>query len=665
MKNSYLDISFNEKNGSISSLVFAEDNSQMNWCSKGAGWGLIRSYNRRNDWDEVNRCAVPAAEGMKLQGFVQSESTAASVYSNGMLEVRVDRFFSENGRLCERYTVKNLREFDVFVGQDNFGVYVPLCDNYTYAEECLKYRCNTHIWCGGSTAYINALRMGESDINLGLVLTEGKLDSYSVEGSNSNVRGKFILNSSFFTLMKGEERVILEWEIFTHKGNEDFYKVISEYENTLKVTADYFTVHEDDMIEFSACGASVCRKTTISCNGESVAAEICGNRLTVKYKPTHPGEYRFEIKTGENVTYTEFCVVPGLSDLIKRRVDFIVENQQYRRENDPLDGAFLIYDTAEKHPVYDSAFGDHNACKERIGMALLITKYLQKNNDPKVRAALDRYVDFLFREFYDNDSGTVYGYDGKHNDRVRLYDAPWSTLLFAELYCLTGDPLYTERIAKTLTWYYTQGGEKFYPNGLSFGKIMTVLRESKNPDAEKIFDLIKVHAENIISNGIFYPRHEVNYEQTIVTPAVTHIAEMGALTGEKRYTEEAEKHIKNLERFNGHSPSFHLDEIPIRYWDDFWFGKAAVMGDTFPHYWSCLTARSYFAYYKISGDKKYLTAGRKCLRNCLCLFNEKGEGSCAYVYPYDLDGKRGQFYDEWANDQDFALYFTLELIDFL
>ena len=42
-------------------------------------------------------------------------------------------------------------------------------------------------------------------------------------------------------------------------------------------------------------------------------------------------------------------------------------------------------------------------------------------------------------------------------------------------------------------------------------------------------------------------------------------------------------------------------------------------------------------------------------------FGENGEGSCAYVYPFRLNETRGEFYDEWANDQDFALYFALEL----
>jgi hypothetical protein len=116
-----------------------------------------------------------------------------------------------------------------------------------------------------------------------------------------------------------------------------------------------------------------------------------------------------------------------------------------------------------------------------------------------------------------------------------------------------------------------------------------------------------------------------------------------------------------LERFNGLQPSFHLHQIPIRYWDDYWFGKKHLFGDVFPHYWSCLTARSFRDYAQASGKKTYQALAEQCMRNCLCLFGENGEGSCAYVYPFRLNETRGEFYDEWANDQDFALYFALEL----
>ena len=66
------------------------------------------------------------------------------------------------------------------------------------------------------------------------------------------------------------------------------------------------------------------------------------------------------------------------------------------------------------------------------------------------------------------------------------------------------------------------------------------------------------------------------------------------------------------------------------------------------------------AYYRCVGEEKYKETAEIIYRSNLCLFNEKGEGSCAYVYPYRVNGEKGAFYDGWANDQDFGLYFYMD-----
>ena len=43
---------------------------------------------------------------------------------------------------------------------------------------------------------------------------------------------------------------------------------------------------------------------------------------------------------------------------------------------------------------------------------------------------------------------------------------------------------------------------------------------------------------------------------------------------------------------------------------------------------------------------------------CACFF-EDGKASCAYVYPYRVNGVRAGFYDPFANDQDWALVYYL------
>jgi DNA repair exonuclease SbcCD nuclease subunit len=69
-----------------------------------------------------------------------------------------------------------------------------------------------------------------------------------------------------------------------------------------------------------------------------------------------------------------------------------------------------------------------------------------------------------------------------------------------------------------------------------------------------------------------------------------------------------------------------------------------------------------FLYLRGNHDNDNFLSKLEQIPENLCLFNDKGEGSCAYVYPFKVNDIKGEFYDEWANDQDFALYFYLEIL---
>lgn len=84
-----------------------------------------------------------------------------------------------------------------------------------------------------------------------------------------------------------------------------------------------------------------------------------------------------------------------------------------------------------------------------------------------------------------------------------------------------------------------------------------------------------------------------------------------------------------------------------------------MFGDTFPHYWSALTGNIFDMYGKITKDENYLKKAENSKRGVLPLFFPDGSASCAYIYPYSVNGIRGEFYDPYANDQDWGLYFYI------
>ena len=110
------------------------------------------------------------------------------------------------------------------------------------------------------------------------------------------------------------------------------------------------------------------------------------------------------------------------------------------------------------------------------------------------------------------------------------------------------------------------------------------------------------HIDNIIKIGTSYPEHEVRYEQTIVTPAVTLIAQMYQITHDKALIEECRKQLMILEKFNGRQPTHYMNDLAVRHWDGYWFGKRMLYGDTFPHSASIHSSDAFLHYYMITGD---------------------------------------------------------------
>ena len=176
-----------------------------------------------------------------------------------------------------------------------------------------------------------------------------------------------------------------------------------------------------------------------------------------------------------------------------------------------------------------------------------------------------------------------------------------------------------------------------------------------------LLDYIKV-GEFYINNGCNYPKHEVNYEQTIVAPSIMMLLQLYLETKDQKDLDAAKEQMPLLEAFSGRQPHYRLNDIPIRHWDDYWFGKREMWGDTFPHYWSVLTALAYHYYAQCSGDELYQKRAENIVRGNFCLFSEDGRATCAFVFPDKVNGIKAHFNDEYANDQDwtFAYYFMIK-----
>ena len=629
LKNSRFQIEEDSEN-SIISIINNYDEHQMNWVEEGKHWGKL---------------TLP--DGM--EGTVQ-------------------RFFSKEGNLVERYTFVNKRETDYFGLKGEIGITVPLPDNYKSAEICMKKRCHAHIWCGMNQSYIAAVRMGGTGSNLGLMLTDGSIYGYSIQRNEeaiSNDRGSIILHPQIEHLMPGEAAQI-DWELFWFQDMREFQKIVESYGNSLSIHLNKAVLFPGEEMEMQiVCGSNYTDSSMVEIikNGLQVPyeKEIREGKLFISIRQIsmEPEEQNWQIKVDQNTTSARIFILPDIDELVKKRCGFIARKQQYHNAKSSLDGAFLIYDN-EEQKVYYSENYDHNGGRERVGMGVLLAAYLQKQKNPEVEKSLEKFKEYVYRELYDEMTGIVYNDVGRNNQWHRLYNYPWMAVFFMECYKLYGESYDMQNMYKVLRTYYEQGGKKFYAIGIPMTESIEILgREGLVRQAEKLQTLYQEHADYIAETGLRYPAHEVNYEQSIVAPAVHILLQVYKLTKKEKYLKAAEEQLKVLELFNGNQPDYHLYETAIRHWDGYWFGKRKNFGDTFPHYWSALSGIDFKQYAAASGNEEYEKRAENSLRGVLSLIKEDGSASCAYVYPDSVNSKTTGYYDPWANDQDWGLYFYM------
>lgn len=639
------------RSGGITHLSHPKDAFGMEWIRQAAPWGTgwARIDGATQAWTHPAKISRLAHHGME------------ATYEMPGLRVRVERHLESGARLKESYTFENTGTTALALADDALGIRLPLVDSYPGAEVCLPQRCHVHLWMGGSTSYVNAMRMGGAAPHLGLVLNKGSLSGYSIHNriTHSNDRGQFVVHPSAMTLAPGEKAVV-SWTLFWHQGWDDFYQQIAQSENVVRLEAERYTVTQGEPLRLSARANHPLDRAQWSLNGQAIDAGKTegAQELKIELQTPQIGEQVIGFEWEGKRTWLRALVTPPPLDLIKNRVRFIVEHQQKHEPGSHLDGAYLIYDNETNQLVYESGFADHNAARERLGMGVLAALYLPQCDDPYLREAITRslqaYAAFVAREVQ-SESGTVFN-DARRSGPTRMYNYPWAVHFHLAMYDAFGRPEHLRRALDACRAYYTRGGERFYCIGMPVTQMLSALeRAGWSNERKEMLAAFKKHATTLLRIGSAYPKHEVNYEQSIVGPAAQLMLEVYLATGEQRFLQGAKEQLELLELFGGHQPDYHLNDIPIRHWDDYWFGKRKVYADTFPHYWSTITASVFALYAQATGDSHYRRRADAILANNLCSFTPEGRASCAYVYPTTANGNRGQFFDPWANDQDWAL----------
>lgn len=633
--------------------LLSTDGSQYSWVTEKYGWGLGyftetvdgRSYNR--EW------ITPTSIGREGKDVV---------YRVGNIRIEITRSLS-NKDIVEEYTLTNQGEKTVYLS--DIGVYTPFNDNYPDAKTCMEARTHAHIWDGGSAAYVNATQMGANSPHVGLLLTNGAIKSYEiwergVNKHNSQTRGVISLNIPDTMLAPGE-KTSFTWQIFSHKGWNDFFNQIQQ-RNNIVAKCNRYTFQRGETARLEIVGnEELLKNCMVTHNDISLEVKKEQGKRVVEMRMDKQGEVRFDISYGEGrKTHVACLVFDDFDKLIDARVNFIKDYQQMNDKNDLRDGAYMVYDNETdqiyKNDTPNANPPDRDEGAERLSMGLLMAEHYEQTKDPALKESLMRYARFVRNRLQTKDYVTYSSVD--QEGRNRGYNYAWVASLYFKMSQITGEKQYAIDGYQTMQALYSQFGHGFYCINIPVLLGLEALKEFALSKEYKQLKADYIKTGNIfIENGLNYPKHEVNYEQSIVAPAITFLTQLYLETKNKKYLDEIKRQLPVLESFGGFQPSFHMNEIAIRHWDGYWFGKREFWGDNYPHYWSTLTAVAYHYYAKCSGDISYQLRAQNIVRNNLCLFTDEGRASCAYIYPYRVNGKKAAFYDPFANDQDWALVY--------
>ncbi|MCL1669113.1 DUF5695 domain-containing protein [Elizabethkingia ursingii] len=647
-------VTTNKQTGAVTSITNFKDPNKMNWIISSSNgstpwqkqnqdWGL-GNYRLSNN-NSLYKWEIPR------QSNITGNNISSFFYHSKSIDIKVKRQ-PEGEYYTEAYTFSNNTTKTINIS--DLQIYTPFNDSYPDARTCATNRCNVHIWTGMHSSYINALRMNGKGMHLGMILTKGALKGYSIENrssanGSSNMRGTIALNTESFSLKPGHSYT-LQWKLFWHQGWNDFYTKAKKI-GFVHVKANKYVISkgEEIKIETDAIKTANIKQNNIILTGEK------------------PGEYRqkIEFDNGKKYTFINYLVISSPKEILEKRANFITKNQQMNDVNDRRYGAYMVYDNELNKILTDPeksvSPADRNEGAERIGMGVFIARWLQYNNDEKIKKSLLRYVKFVRTKLQDVDYKTFS--NTTHTSYPRGYNYPWAASLYLETYKLTKDRQYLLDYYGTTRKFFTEFDHHFYGIDIRIKEGIDALSSAgMQTEKEALLNDYKLFGDFIIKNGIYYPKHEVNYEQSIVAPAITALCELYLVTKDEKYLTAAKLQMPSLDAFNGKQPDVHLYDIGIRHWDGYWFGKSELLGDTMPHYWSALTAIAFYRYYQCTQEKDYKQRAQGIVENNLLNFKEDGKTSCAYMYPDTINGKSGKYYDAYANDQDWALVYYLDIM---
>jgi hypothetical protein len=552
----------------------------------------------------------------------------------------------------ESYTWTNTGDHEVLL--TGLAVNVPIRDVYDEAVSALARSCHAHIFTGGAWSWILAEPMSAAPPLLGVIVREGELWSYSIESRNrhtsSDNRGHILVhptdharNADAFggqpvlALAPGASYT-LAWELGWYDSREAF---------------------------LAATDAPAALPDLTAPLGDAVRVDLAeGTRLVAgREGPEKHGIRYVELERDGRRSRTAVALLAPTRDLVEARVERILGEHRPAERPEPERYAFVPVDTRTRLRQTENAWADWTDGAERVGMAVLLqqARLLDWGHGPAIDDALLGFARFA-RERLVQPDGSIRRSSRSGTEPLRLYNTPWLAHFFVDQFELFSDVADLDLAARLLESSYALG----VADHLSIGHPEAVVAvatalESKGDlvRANSLREALIDHTRRFVDRGTDLPAHEVKYEQSMVAPLVSLLATGYDLRPDDHVLAALRTAVGWLRAFGGPQPHVRLRDIGIRHWDGYWFGIDRQWGDTFPHYWSVLTAVAQRQLPEELKTEENQRAADAIFAANLVDFSPEGDATCAFLMPSCVDGRPAHRPDPLANDQDWALALLL------
>jgi len=429
-------------------------------------------------------------------------------YVLGALRLRVQRQIGDSW--TESFALSNQGPEPVNVG--SLAVSTPWRDVYFSAVDSLRRAVHVHVWTGGSDSWVWVVPMDGTGPGLGLVVTEGGLEAYSVESrdpvTSSNVRGHLYLHVTDHAraphAMGGQRPIDLEpGEVYRWAWRLDWFADLAALHRTRRGWRVPLVEADDLAVEIGGTLSLQTAPTSVLSEPTPLAATAAGLRNVWAVD-------------GDRRSRVAVLVHPPLRDVVERRVRFVLSHQRAVERADGRAAAFVPYDTEWGLTMLPGSWGDWSDTRERVGTALMLQEVRNRGwgDATELDDALAAYERFVC-EFVVANDGTVAD-DSRRPRRVRLYNFPWYARFLL-------DRGHLDRAVGILDAYYSGGGAHFlaFDLGPILQDLADQLRASgRAADAQRMLDHLTGHARTFLGYGQDLPAHEVNYEQSMVAPLI-------------------------------------------------------------------------------------------------------------------------------------------------